>query len=388
MNSDSFKLALISCGLGHVNRGFEVSAARWQQALQQEAGLDIKLFCGGRYPYSTIVWNCPRDGFVTNLLRQLKLLNDGCRLEQISFAYSFLPHLLRWQPDVIWTQEYTFGHLLNSFRQKFKLNYKIIFCNGAPLGPSYYKEFDFVQHLTSDSYEDGRQFGIPDNKMQILPHCTIHSKNYTDKRQSLREAFGYTNEDWIVVCIAAWNRYHKRIDYLIEEIAALEDPQIKLLLCGQPEAETNLLKALGAEKLGDRIQWRTLPADEVNKALYLADVFVLPSLWEGLGSVLVEAAMAGLPIVSHPHAGSRFILQDDFWMADLSQTGNLAKRLAQLKNHPPDKERIKQLQTQVLERFSDRALAPQFYEMVQKCISLSQSTKSFSTNQSYIQTAK
>jgi glycosyltransferase involved in cell wall biosynthesis len=386
MNSDSFKLALISCGLGHVNRGFEVSAARWQQALQNEERLDIKLFCGGRYPNSTIVWNCPRDGFVTNLLRQLKLLNDGCRLEQISFAYSFLPHLLRWQPDVIWTQEYTFGHILNFFRQKFKLHYQIIFCNGAPVAPNYYQEFDYIQHLTADSEREGREFGISAQKMQVLPHCTPQKK-FIESRQ-IRKEFGYTESDWIVVCLAAWNRHHKRIDYLIEEIAALENPQIKLLLCGQPEAETNLLKALGAEKLGDRIQWRTLPADEVNNALYLADVFVLPSLWEGLGAVLVEAAMAGLPIVSHPHAGSRFILQDDFWMADLSQTGNLAKRLAQFKNHPPDKGRIKQLQTQVLERFSDRALAPQFYEMVQKCISLSQSTKSFSTNQSYIQTAK
>lgn len=387
MNTKPIKLALISCGLGHVNRGFEVSAARWQQALQHEAGLDIKLFCGGRYPNSTIVWNCPRDGFVTNLLRQLKLLNDGCRLEQISFAYSFLPHLLRWQPDVIWTQEYTFGHLLNRFRQKFELSYQIIFCNGAPIGASYYQEFDYIQHLTYNSYDEGKQFGIPETKMQVLPYCTPYKKPIED-RQTLRKAFGYKNEDWIVVCIAAWNRHHKRIDYLIDEVAALNDPQIKLLLCGQPEAETDNLKALGEEKLKGRIQWLTLPAQEVNNVLYLADVFVLPSLSEGLGLVLIEAAMAGLPIISHPHYGSQFILENDFWMTDLSKTGNLAKRLAQFKNHPPDKERINQLQTQVLERFSDRALAPQFYEMVQKCISRSQSTASYSKNQSYIQTAK
>lgn len=365
MNSDRIKLAIISCGLGHVNRGFEVSAARWYQALSHETRLDAKLFCGGRYPGGTVVWNCPRNGFVTKLLRQVGWLNDGCRLEQMSFGYSFLPHLLRWRPDVIWTQEYTLGNLLNRFRQKFKLLYKIVFCNGAPVGPSYYKVFDFIQHLTIESYDDGKQFGIPASKMQVLPHCTPYKK--PTERQQIRKAFGYTNEDWIVVCVAAWNRHHKRIDYLIDEVATLNDPQVKLLLCGQSEAETESLKALGQEKLDKRIQWQTLPADEVHQVFYLADVFVLPSLNESLGAVLIEAAMAGLPIISHPHSGSRFILQDNFWMTDLSQVGSLGKRLTQLKNKPPDPEKIKELQSQAVNRFGDRKLAPQFYEIVKIC---------------------
>lgn len=367
MNSNRIKLAIVSTGLGHVNRGFEVSAARWYQALSHEAKLNVKLFCGGRHSGGTVVWNCPHTSLITKFLCQLELLNDGCRLQQISFSYSFLPHLLRWQPDVIWTQEYTFGHLLNRFRQQFKLRYKIAFCDGAPVGASSYKEFDFIQHLTSDSYHDGKQYGIPATKMQLLPHCTPYKKP-TESRQTLREAFGYTNEDWIVVCVAAWNRHHKRIDYLIEEVAALKDPQVKLLLCGQPEIETDSLKALGQEKLRGSTQWLTLPAERVNQILYLADVFVLPSLSEGLPGVLIEAAMAGLPIVSHPHPGAQFILQDDLWMTDLSQAGNLAKRLTQLRNNPPDLEKIKLLKTQAIERFSDRALAPKFYEMVKDIV--------------------
>ena len=369
MNSDQIKLALVGCGVGHVNRGFEVSAPRWYEALSHKTGLDTKLFCGGRYNGGTLIWNFPRNGLIADFLRHLGLLNDGCRLEQISFAYSFLPHIMRWQPDIIWTQEYAFGHVLNRLRQKFKLQYKIIFCNGAPTGPIYYKEFDFIQHLTPDSYDEGRKFGIPSSKMRVLPHCTPYKKP-TQSRQALRAAYGYADEDWIVVCTAAWNRHHKRIDYLINEVAALNDPQVKLLLCGQPEVETDSLKALGQEKLGGCIQWRTLPADEVNQVLYLADVFVLPSLNEALGAVLIEAAMVGIPIISHSHAGSQFILKDDFWMADLSQSGSLSERLTQIKPKPPDLEKIKQLQNQVIERFSDHALAPQFYEMVKGVVHL------------------
>ncbi len=41
MNSDPIKLAVISCSLGRMNRGFEASAARWHQALSHKARLNM-----------------------------------------------------------------------------------------------------------------------------------------------------------------------------------------------------------------------------------------------------------------------------------------------------------------------------------------------------------
>jgi glycosyltransferase involved in cell wall biosynthesis len=169
-----------------------------------------------------------------------------------------------------------------------------------------------------------------------------------------------------VICVAAWNSYHKRLDYLIEEVASLNDPSVKLFLCGDRETETAALEQLGAERLGSRIQWHTLADQQVRDAMYMADVFVLPSLREGLGAVLIEAAMAGLPVLSHPHAGSKFILEDPEWMADISQRGALTLWLRQLKANPPPESRLKDLQTRVINRFNDRFLAKHFSDMVAK----------------------
>ncbi len=46
------------------------------------------------------------------------------------------------------------------------------------------------------------------------------------------------------MCVSAWNAYHKRIDYIIEEIASINSTDIQLMLCGHPDAETAVLKEL------------------------------------------------------------------------------------------------------------------------------------------------
>ena len=68
---------------------------------------------------------------------------------------------------------------------------------------------------------------------------------------------------------------------LIKEVAALRDPSVKLLLCGHPEAETNALKLLAAKELGTNVRWFTLVPEDVHRALYISDVFVLPSSQRG-----------------------------------------------------------------------------------------------------------
>ncbi len=67
----------------------------------------------------------------------------------------------------------------------------------------------------------------------------------------------------------------KRIDYIINEVAQLNDPRVKLIMCGHPEPDTADLKELGKKLLGDRVQWLTLPAEGVHSALYASDVYVI-----------------------------------------------------------------------------------------------------------------
>ena len=365
------KVALVSCGLGHINRGFEISTARWYRALSREPGLDVRLYAGGEHADATRITTIHRDKWLNGPLRYLPFVDGKLRweiayvLEQITFGIGLLPYRSGWVPDVVWTKEVPLAHFLYYIRAMLNLRYKIVFANGAPFNPKTYRQFDFIQQLQQESYDDALRAGIPASKMSIIPNC-VPVVLPIASRQELRRAYGYSDDDWIVICVAAWNSYHKRLDYLIEEVAALNDPSVKLFLCGDRETETTALEQLAAQRLGNRVQWRTLAEQEVRNAMHMADVFVLPSLREGLGAVLIEAAMAGLPVLSHPHAGSKYILENSQWMADLSQRGALTEWLRQLKADPPAESCLKELQTRVTNRFNDRFLATRFREMVAK----------------------
>jgi glycosyltransferase involved in cell wall biosynthesis len=186
----------------------------------------------------------------------------------------------------------------------------------------------------------------------------------------LRSQFGYSDNDWIVICVAAWNTHHKRIDYVINEVAQMRNENVKLLFCGHPEPETPILKKLAHEKLPGRVQWLTLGEKEVQEALHAADVFVMPSLHELLGNSMVEAVMAGIPVVSHEHGASKFLLREPERMTDLSQPGNLTRRLLELMQSPPQPAEIALLQERAREQFSQETIVPRFYDMVRKVSAL------------------
>ena len=203
--------------------------------------------------------------------------------------------------------------------------------------------------------------------MHLLPNCVFYATP-GESREQLRQQFGFQKEDYIIICVAAWNRYQKRLDYLIREVAALRDPSVKLLLCGHPEAETKALKLLATRELGTNVRWFTLVPEHVHRALYISDVFVLPSFTEGLPNALIEAVMAELPVICHPHPGGKYILEDDQWLVDLSTKGALANRLKTLRSRPRPEEAIKRLQNRAIERFSADTLSGEFFEMVRRAL--------------------
>ncbi|HEY9677981.1 MAG TPA: glycosyltransferase family 4 protein [Drouetiella sp.] len=369
METKKIKLALISCGLGNVNRGFEVSTARLYKTLKENTSFDVRLYSGGKHDGAKPLFNIPRDE-VVKAMGLLNHLNDrrfwefAYGVEQISFALSYLPEIFMFKPDVIWTKEVPYGYFLDAYRKMFGFKYKVIFANGGAFKPQTYKDFDYIQHLTQDSYNEAFEFGLPPEKMVTLTNF-LYFKKSSKPRQELRQSFGYSDQDWVVISVAAWNRYHKRIDYLIEEVAQIPDKNVKLLLCGHPEPDVDYLRNLAEQKLPGRVQWLTLPEARVHEALQASDAFVLPSVTEGLGNAMAEAALAELPVVAHNHAASRFVLGDEKYMTDISGPGMLAAKLISIKENPPDQEHLKTLAKIVHSKFSAEALLPRYCEMVE-----------------------
>lgn len=101
----------------------------------------------------------------------------------------------------------------------------------------------------------------------------------------------------------------KNLDQLILDIGAIADSSLKLLIAGDgPERERleDLIRKNGLLHrvflLGNR--------DDVPAILNCLDLFVLPSLSEGLSNVILEAMASGLPVVAYDVGGNRELVQN------------------------------------------------------------------------------
>jgi 1,2-diacylglycerol 3-alpha-glucosyltransferase len=325
------RLAILCSGLGHISRGFEISADEWYQHLKNSKTLSVKLFAGGKKEFAKKVMNVPRNSMLANILRKFKLIHDGFLLEQLSFGLGFLFHLIFYKPDIIWLQEPNLADFLLKIRNVFKFRYKIIFCDGAPVGYKVASKFDYIIFLHTYAYDEAVCNNVSPSKCTVIPYIRSFSDPVT--KESAREFFNFPNNKFVILCVAAWNIHHKRIDYLLKEIATLNKAELILMLCGQPENETEDLKAFAKANSVDTL-WLTLEQNELSKAYDVADIFILSSLREGLPGVLVEAGIHGLPIICHIHPGGKFILGEEYeGLTDLSIKGNLSRKIVELKEN-------------------------------------------------------
>src|SRR3989344_2309377 len=96
-------------------------------------------------------------------------------------------------------------------------------------------------------------------------------------------------------------------------IAALKflPENMKLLIVGTGELENALKLQVISYKLQNRVQFvGFIPPEKLPEYLWASDIFVRPSLSEGLGNSFLEAMAGGLPIIGTPVGGIPDFLKD------------------------------------------------------------------------------
>lgn len=317
------RVALLCSGLGHIHRGHEVFARDLFDLLQHD--LDIQLFKGGgeNRPRETVLDNLPRNDA---LLRDVHVAvsprwaaavqeQERIRIEGQTFAYSALKPLMAGGYDVVHCLEQEVCEVIHANRHLFARPPKVLFSNGGAIPAADLPPCDFVQEHTDYNLARSAR-----HKAFMIPHGVDMQRFRAGDGAAFRARLGIPRDAFVVISVGTICHWHKRMDHVIREVAALEGAH--LLIVGQEAPDSGEIKALGRQMLGERVHFMTLTHDELPQAYAAADVFALGSLFETFGIVYIEAMAMGLPVVSTNHPNQRSIVKEGVFI-DMNQTGAL-----------------------------------------------------------------
>jgi glycosyltransferase involved in cell wall biosynthesis len=207
-------------------------------------------------------------------------------------------------------------------------------------------------------------------KQSLIPYGINISKTLqilsNSEREVQRRQLGLPENRPIILSVGAISKFHKRMDYVIREMASLPEPRPYLLLVGQPEVESPEIFQLGYHLLGsDSFQVKTVTFNKVVDFYNVADAFVLASLSEGLPRVVLEAMSYGLPCLVHDYEVTQFICGKDGYLANLELKGSLTGLLRQVLAEGDDENRRYLRHHRIYERFSWEKLQQAYMEMLQ-----------------------
>jgi glycosyltransferase involved in cell wall biosynthesis len=225
-----------------------------------------------------------------------------------------------------------------------------------------YPKFDGLIALTETVREDYDLMGIEDNKIRIIPNgadFAKFAKIRSDKKRicEIRNKYGAENKKLILTT----GRYHpkKGFDQIPEIARKLKEKGIdfKWIVAG-PKISELRNKFPECDELGvicseDFTRSETedafsLPPESLVELYCAADIFVLPTLIETFGMVLVEAMAGGLPIVTTDAPGVKNVI-DEGVNGLKAETGNIDNIAEIVEKVLTDKELAEKLSTTALE---------------------------------------
>jgi glycosyltransferase involved in cell wall biosynthesis len=170
-----------------------------------------------------------------------------------------------------------------------------------------------------------------------------------------RSAWGLPPSDLVVLMVSALVP-SKRVVEGIRAIAPIK--QIHLLVAGDGPLREQV-DTEGRALMGSRFRRVMVPFDRMPSLYRSADILLHMSQDEPFGNIYVEALAAGLPIVAHDWASTRWLFEDQALLVDTSNADHVRTALTQaIQRRSPDE--ASQRLALVIRRFSWKSVAQEY----------------------------
>ena len=206
--------------------------------------------------------------------------------------------------------------------------------------------FQALTPAVAESWQ--RVVGLRSDRIEVIPRGIDLAEldaggSRAEARRSVLSELGLTEHDFLVVAVGRVEP-QKGHRYLIEAMPDIlgQVPDAVLLVAGRPGASSTMVDGL-IDQLGlaDRVKLLGRRSD-VPRLLGAADVFVFPSLFEGLGVSLLQAMGRALPVVTTDRRPMSDVVEDGITgvLVPTENPAAIATAVARLFNDPAERARL------------------------------------------------
>ncbi len=323
MNRRKPYLVLLSSGLDDILRGQETATRILFEALKREALSSVTPLLlkrdGPKAEDEVRLFTPRRSSWLARVLGRVR----GSRFywAQVCFACVAILFLAlgRKTCAALITLDPMVLKVIWAFRSFLKGHPPIVFIHGVRMEPHSYATYcDVLIEVNQENHDRSCAAGFQ-SKAHLIPHFEFQSSTSEEgpPPSSLREELKIETEK-VLLGVGVVDRTQKRADYLIREVSQL-GTEWTLLLCGSV-TEPEILE-FGKKKLGNRFRHCVLRPERMGEAYGLANLFVLGSLDEGFGLVVMEAMKYGCPVLVHRRKHFLWLVGDEDQTANLQEKG-------------------------------------------------------------------
>ena len=152
--------------------------------------------------------------------------------------------------------------------------------------------------------------GIWENRITVIPNAVKPLGTSSVDRAAVRKELGVNENDIFLLSIGRLT-FQKGHEFFVHAISKVISrfPNVKAGICGDGPLRSQLETQIKESGLSNQV--KLLGAwEDISPLLASAEIFILPSRWEGLSRALMEAMAAGLPVIATQVDGIKDLITD------------------------------------------------------------------------------
>ncbi|WP_315113920.1 glycosyltransferase family 4 protein [Clostridium intestinale] len=217
------------------------------------------------------------------------------------------------------------------------------------------KYTDLLITINNEDYLLARKFNS--NKVAYVPGVGIDTSKFSNINVNItekRRALGILENQTALLSVGELSK-RKNHEVIIEALYKLNNPNIIYIICGQGELDEYLSER--AKELNVRVVFLGFRKDiaEITRAV---DIFIFPSLQEGLPVSLMEAMAAGLPVICSKVRGNIDLIKNDKggYLVEPHNIKGFAEKLEKLTKNSEVCKKFSEYNLQEVRRYDNKAV--------------------------------